>query len=136
MADTKTQGTQLKIGDGASPEVFTKIPGISSVGGMGGGEAQDIDTTDFDSVAMEFLQGLPDEGTLTFSGNYDPASAQQTLLDTKRAAQESANFQVVDVNNTTFSFTAFVKSFEKVADANDAWRLNLSLRVTGAITKT
>lgn len=136
MADIKTQGTLVEIDTGSS--TFVAIGGVSSISGLGGGEAADIDVTDFASTAREFLQGLPDEGNITLSGNYDPADVQQTLMETKRSNQEVATFRITlqDTGTTEFEFNAFVKSFEKNLEADDAVRFSVSLRITGAITIT
>jgi len=132
--DIKTQGTLVQIDTGSA--TFETIGGVSSISGIGGGEAADIDVTDFASTAKEFLQGLPDEGTVTISGNYDPSDAQQSLMLSKRASQESGDFKVIlpDTGSTTFDFTAFVKSFDKSIEADDAVRFTANLRISGSIT--
>lgn len=137
MPDIKTQGTELQIDTDGTP-TWTKVGGVASISGLGGGEAADIDTTDFDSTAKEFVQGLPDEGVITVTGNFDPDDAQQTLMQTRRASQASADFRAVlpDSGSTTFSFTAFVKSFEKSIEADDAVRFTATLRITGSIVES
>ena len=138
MPDIKTQNTQLKIENAASPEEYTLIPGVYTIGGLGGGEGDEIDVTDFDSTGKEYLIGLKDEGNLTFSMNYDPDDAQHIRLESLRDSQSSSGFQVVLAAGTlkTFTFDAFVKTIEKNLEANDAVRANVTLRITGAITKS
>ena len=55
-----TQGTELFVASGGSEIV--KLVNISSATGFGG-PSNDIDITNLDSTAMEYLQGLEDPGT-------------------------------------------------------------------------
>lgn len=138
MTDIKTQGTQLKIENAASPNEYTLIPGVYQISGLGGGEGQEIDVTDFDSSAKEYLIGLKDEGTLSFSMNYNPDNAQHILLETLRDSQASSGFQIVLAAGTlkTFTFDAFVKTIDLNLDADDAVRATVALRITGAVVKS
>jgi len=60
----ESQGMELKIGDGASPEVFAAISEIKTFTGPGG-SATVIDVTDLSSAAKEKRMGLADEGQLS-----------------------------------------------------------------------
>lgn len=137
MPDIKTQGTLLQIEKTASPGEYETISGVYSIGGLGGGDSAEIDVTDFDSTAKEFLLGLKDEGTLSVSLNYDPDNTNHILLDTLRTSQASSGFKIALAAGTAknFTFDAYVKSFEKTMEADDAVRGNLTLRITGAVTK-
>lgn len=134
----KTQGTQLKIENAASPSEFTLIGQIDSITGFRSGESTEIDITNFDSAAKEFLIGLKDEGSLTLSLVYNPDNVQQGRLETLRDSQASSQFQLVFAAGTlkTFLFTAFVSSFALDLEADNAVRGSVTLRVTGAVTKS
>lgn len=137
MPDIKTQGTKLKVESSTSPGEYLDVPGIASIDGLGSGEADDIDVTDFDSTGKEFLVGLKDEGTLTCQLNYDPDNAVHTLLETLQNSQTKTNFkiQLPAGTNDTFSFEASVKQFNKSLQANDAVRATLQLRISGSVSK-
>lgn len=137
MANIKTQGTVVSIEKAASPNEYDPIPGISSISGLGGGEANDIDVTDFDSTGKEYLIGLKDEGTLQLELNYDPDNAVHTRLETLQDAQTSATFKITLAagTNKVFTFDAFVKQMNKNLQADDAVRATVQLRITGSVSK-
>ena len=60
------QGIELRIGDGAGPEVFTEIPGCASFGGPGD-TSDTVDVTSHSSPNRyrQFIRGLKDGGELT-----------------------------------------------------------------------
>ena len=132
-----SQGVQLKIGNAASPEVFTAIPEIISFNGPGGA-GQVIDVTDLDSTAMEKIMGLPDEGQLTFEINYLPDNTYHALLRTNRGAQTLTNFQLVFTDNspvTTWSMAAYITGFTVTGGVNAPIRASVTLEITGSISE-
>jgi len=134
----KVQTTKFQVSDGGSPETFNDVPQIKSISGLGSGQSQEIDVTDFDSTGKEFVQGLKDEGSVSIDMVYDPNDTQQTRLETIRSNQETTNFKIVlsDTNNTNFEFAGFITSFEKTLEEDDVMRASVSIRITGAITIT
>lgn len=151
MAKVKTQGTELYLLDdtdsGNEVRKIGKITGFSGIGG----EAGEIDVTDMDSVAREFLAALKDNGTVTVNFDYDPQDeAQQTMDalqggDNKRfllALSETdtqptyGSDYTLPTDRTTFGFNAGVRSFQLDGNADDVWRGTTNLRVSGDITKT
>jgi len=138
MARIKTQGTKLQIEKAGSPNEFADIGQVSGITGFRSGEAVEINVTDFDSSAQEFLMGLKDEGTLNFNLNYDPDDTQHELLETHRTNQTLADFkiQLAAGTNNFFSFSGYVQSFALNLEADDAVRGEVSIRVSGAITKS
>lgn len=151
MAKVKTQGTELYLLDSTdSGNEVRKIGSITGFSGIGG-EAGEIDVTDMDSVAREFLTGLKDNGTVSINFDYDPQDESQQTMDAlvgganKRflvALSESSTQPTygsdftLPTDRTTFDFTAGVRSFQLDASADDAWRGTTNLRVSGDITKT
>jgi predicted secreted protein len=134
----EAQGMLLKIGNGASPEVFTAIKEIKTFSGPGGSAAV-IDVTDLSSLAKEKRMGLADEGQLSFTINYIPNDTQHTLLRTQRANREETNFKLVftdDSPATTWSFGAFVTGFSVSGAVDGVVEANVTLEITGAITES
>lgn len=145
----KTQGTEIFLLDATdSGNEVRKLGNITDISEFGP-TAGDIDVTNMDSTAMEYFQGLVDNGTVTIGFNYDPANVtQQTLNDlaggtNKRfviACSEAAtdvtytSLFVIPTDRTTFDFTAGVQGMPKGASVNDVWRGTISLRISGAIT--
>lgn len=147
--EVKTQGTEIFVASGGS--AIPKLGNVTSLSGPGG-SSNDIDITDFDSAAMEYLQGLGDGGTLTINYNFGPTLAsQQTIVDLE-SARSSVEWCVALSNGTTLPtaaagvitapayprssiiFTGVVQGHTLDAQANDVWRGTLTIRVSGAPT--
>lgn len=151
MATLKTQGTEIYILDdtnsGSEVEKLGQITGFSGVGGQAG----EIDVTDLDSTAREFVAGLKDNGTVSINVNWDPQDASHITLDglvggsNKRfviGCSESAadpaytSTFTIPTDRTTLDFNGSVLSFQKDAETDNVWRGTLTIRVSGAITIT
>lgn len=151
MAKVKTQGTEIfLLDDTDSGNEVRKIGAVTGFSGVGG-EAGEIDVTDMDSTAREFLVALQDNGTVTINFDYDPQDTSQQTLDSlvgganKRFVvclseagtdvSYTSQFEL-PTDRTTFDFNAGVRSFQLDGQADDAWRGTMTLRVSGDITKT
>ena len=150
MAELKTQGTEIFLLD--STDSGNEVRKIGKVTGTGdlGGSAGEIDITNFDSLAKEYVVGLKDNGTVTIPYNYDPQDSTQTTIKgleggaNKRfviACSEAVtdptftSVFVIPTDRTTFDFTAGVQSMTKAAGTDDVWRGTITLRISGAITE-
>lgn len=133
------QGTLLKIGNGASPEVFTTISGVGNLAGPTGSREL-IDVTALDSTGREYLVGIPDYGDITFTLFYAPSNTQHAALFTafQLAGQTATNFTITftDSPATVYTFAALVQGFPHNFSTNAAVEVNLSLKLTGAIAKS
>lgn len=129
-------GTELKIGDGGSPENFTTIAEVVEVTGPPL-SADTADTTNHDSTDAyeESVVTVLRTGEVTFDINYLPTDsthdASSGLLNdyenkTKR------NFEVIFSNdsNTKWSFSAYVTGFEPSAPHDDKLDASVTLKVT------
>jgi hypothetical protein len=94
MADAhQGQGSKLYIATEGSPTVFVQVAGIKSFDGPDG-QATIIDKTDLDSTFREKLMGLPDEGNITFQGNYVGGNAGQDECFEARSSRERREFRL------------------------------------------
>ena len=112
------KGTIVKVGDGASPEVYTAIPEVLTVDGGPGGTAGEVSVLNHDSVGMwdETLSTLITGNTITVTANWNKtgASGNTVLLGLKDAVGGAAkNFQIILPTTTpeTITFAALVQSF-------------------------
>jgi hypothetical protein len=134
------KGTQLKRGDGATPtESFTTVGEVLNFSGPEG-SAPAIDVTSFDSTATEVIAGLPDNGEVSFDTNFVGGNAQQQGLEADRIAGTLRNFRLQLNDNasspTTYAFSAIVTKVGLAGgDSNQAYKLSITLRVSGATTK-
>lgn len=130
MAKSKALGTILK-------QASTVVASITQIS-IPGPVKTEIDVTDFASVAVETLPGMPDYGEITFSGFFNYADAGQTIVlaDAFNVAAGTKAWTIPFVTQSMqFIFNAWVKSF--VPDAggpNDAYKFTATLRVTGGVT--
>ena len=134
----EAQGMLIKIGNGASPQVFSTISEIKTFSGPTGSAAV-IDVTDLSSTAKEKRMGLADEGQLSFTINYIPDNTQHTLLRTRRASRVETDFKMVftdDSPSTTWSFSAFVTGFAVSGAVDNVLEANVTLEITGSITQS
>jgi len=141
---TSTKGVQLQRGDGGSPtETFTKIAEVISFKGPSE-KAPQLDATSFDSVAMEFIAGLPDNGEITAEVQYVGTDAQQQGLRTDLRAGTKRNFKLVlndqpagGSNPTSIAFAAIVTQAPELGGSvNNVIKGSISLRISGAATWT
>lgn len=138
MANVNSQGTTLKVGDGATVETFTTVPGVTAVTGLRGGQAQVIPVSTLSSTRVEKIMGLADEGQATVNLIYDPDDAQQAALETARANGTLKNFQVVLTDDTpsTLAFAGFVSSFSVDIGVDTVVTGTVTIEITGEVTKT
>lgn len=131
-----SQGIQIAIGSG-SPVTYNKIPEVKTFNGPGGA-GQVLDGTDLDSVAMEKIMGLPDEGQLTIDINYLPDDTYHAALRTARANQTLTPFKITftdDSPATVWTFNGYVTGFTVTGGVNSVVTASVTIEITGAITE-
>jgi len=106
------KGTQLKVGDGATPtEAFTLIPGIRSITGPSmAAEVIDITSHDTPGGFRDKMQGLKDWGMLSFELLWDPGQLKHQQLFTDYTTGAVRHYKLIypDAGATTLSFSGFV----------------------------
>jgi len=139
-----TQGCQVRIGDGSSPQVFESIGGLVSFTGPTG-QRQVIDVTTLASTAREKQVGIPDMGQVTMELIYDgdsgtdvssPQVLSHTLLFDRFQDGASSAFQISldDSPEELFDFNAFVLAYQFSTSIDDVVRVSVTLEIDGAIT--
>ena len=131
------QGTILRFSDD-SGSTYNAIAEVKSFNGPNGQRAE-IDVSNFDSSAKEFLGGLTDYGELSLNVNFRPddTNGQVALFtDTSAASPTTYDWQIVfnDASQHTLVFQAYVKSFPPTGSTDGAIEATIGLRVTGAVT--
>lgn len=130
-------GTQLKRGDGLSPETFTKIAEVRSVKGPKQ-SVNVIDVTNMDSPSgyEEYAIGLKKGGTLSMVVNLIPQDVTRKSLLADYESRVIHNYQLIlpDASSTTATFLAFVADLDHNLDIKAAMEFTLDLQITGAIT--
>ncbi len=122
----------------AGTEVFTTIAEITGFSGPQNTQEL-IDATHLESTDgfREYLPGLRDGGSITFSGNYLPTNANQLQLSTDLVDGTRRNYRVVwsDAGQTTDEFGGYVVGFTPSAQLGDKLSFDGEIKITGAITR-
>ncbi len=133
-------GTLLKVGDGASPEAFTTIVEVRSVGNLGSERAL-IDVTNFDSANafMEYILAMKDGVEMDVVANFLPAAPTQSLAAGMQKFQDDGtpkNFKLILPGAFgTYSFAALVRKWNVPSIApNTAMEVTFTLKITGAMS--
>jgi hypothetical protein len=135
---TSSKGIKLQRGDGAGSETFTTIGEVTNIKGPSE-KAAPIDATSFDSVAYEFIGGLPDNGELTFDVNFVASDAQQQGLRADLRAGVTRHFKLILNDNavtpTTVNFSAVITAAPELsASVNSVVKGSCSVRISGQPT--
>lgn len=139
MAKTVALGTVLRVEDPDTPGTFIAVGNLTNIP-VPGPTKQRIDVTDFDSEAMEYLPGLPDNGELSLSGffNYENEGQAVLLADAHDPAAPTRSFQIdFTRQDVRFEFDGYVASFVPTAGGpNEAYSFDAGLQITGAVDIT
>ena len=117
----------------APPVQWTKISNVKSYSGFDG-SASEIERTNFDSTAKEFILGLFDPGAFAIEVDQDNSDAGQLALMTALVTGVAKSFKLLLPNGNTATFTAYVKKFNSQGAVDQAIRRSAELRISGSIT--
>lgn len=131
-----TQGTLLKRGNGASPEVFTALGEVQGITGPNKTRTF-IDTTDLDSTWVEGIVGIKDGGEVTFDVQYTGADNEFDNLQDDFDDGVLVNFKIelTDSPATVISFAAYVLAIGGNIPKNDRTVRPVTLRISGPVTE-
>ena len=128
----------LRIGDGASPEVFTRVAGGRNVTYSLGGD--DIDVTTADDVdASGATWATFISGVINFSVSMDGILKDKAAYDeliTLRLTGATRNFEVVVTDFGTFAGPMVVTSIEGAGPFSDAATYSIQLRAAAPVEWT
>ena len=125
------EGTLFQRGDGASPEAFTTVGRVYSIGAAGK-ETPPIDVTSFDDAVRQYINGMPTMSQIAIGVRYDPTDAEQTGIRDDQTARTRRNFRFVWNSSPpeTWDFTAIVTTFSVDAALDDAIMATINLQPT------
>lgn len=119
MARVLGSKVTIEMGDGADPEVFTKVANVKSIGGPGMSR-EVIDTTSHGDEARRKMADLIDAGEVPLEIQWDPSETthdETTGLYGAFMDGENRNFKIKFGTAATLSFAGFVSAFEFGAEA-------------------
>lgn len=139
------QRSFFEVSNLGTPAEWIRVGGVNTIRDLRSGSAAEIDVTDLDSTAKEFLLGLADNGTMGIDLFYDPNDPGQIILETLRESSATNAYRVGVPNPlqsgsptgfTLFAFSGFVRTFTFTSGVDAALVGSVEIRLTGAITKT
>ena len=141
MATRSAKGTLQKLGDGASPEVFTTIGYVRSIAGpTTKATVQDGTTHSTAGNWMEKFSVLIDPGTLSFQINYDNADATHafaTGLWADLIALTERNFEtILPASMGDMSYGGFLTSHAFDLPVDNLITAQIEVTINGAVTAT
>ncbi len=135
------KGTLQKLGNGASPEVYSTIGQVRSISGpTTKATVQDVTTHSTAGNWMEKLATLIEPGTLSFPINYDPADATHqfaTGLWNKLINLTVTAFETVfPASMGKLTYEAYLTSHAFDCPVDNVLQANIELTIYGAISAT
>lgn len=121
----------LKLGDAASPEVFTTVAAQRSTSVSINNEQIDVTDKD-DSRWRKLLEGGVRSMSLSASGLLSDATVQTTLTNIA-VNGVIRNFQIVFADAQTFEGAFFLASIEATGEHTDAQQYSITLESAGDI---
>lgn len=130
-------GTKLKLGDGASPEVFAEIGEITNLTDGDAAELKEVTNHQSTGSRREYIGGLIDGGEVSFTVNYDPDGATHDRTTGLQAfLRQTKNFRLEEPGNTTgYEFAAVIMSVSKSYPVDDKMAMDVTIKKTGALTE-
>ena len=113
---------------------FDKVGEVTTIGAPSG-EAADIDVTHLESLAKEYLIGLPDEGNIEIAMNAIVSDNGHSELITAKDAQTRRWIKITWSNGTVFYIKALVKKYTWSAGVDNKIEAAASFRTSGAWTR-
>lgn len=128
-----SQGFTLEIGDvGDSPTVLTEIKEIKSFTAFEG-QAAEIDVTNLQSTAKEFIMGLQDFGGFNVDVNHLSADPGQDEARAAKASGTKKTFLATFSDGETAAFDGYVLSNGRSGGVDQAVEASFSIRITGSV---
>ena len=133
MAAQQGKALLMKIGNGASPEVFTTIGGMRSNTLTMNDEMVDITTKDSDGARTILAQGGVNSITIAGSGVFTDL-ASETTLKTSFNLAALINYQFLVPNFGTFTGAFMLTSLEYAGEYNGEVTYSFTFESSGATT--
>lgn len=130
-----SNGTLIKVGDAASPEVFTTIPEVMRLSGPSV-RFDLLDVTSHDTIGFfrEWIPGLADGEKVAISVNWRPSNTIHKSIRVDAYARTLRNIKIVfpDSTDNTSTMATYIESTQPKADIGQALGNDFSFKITGA----
>ena len=133
-----SQGMTLAVASGiGSPQVFSTIPELTTIGGPSG-SANLLDATDLSSTAKAYNVGLHDEGEIKADIMYIPDNTVHSYLHTSFTGTTLNLFRLTFTDTAPakiWEFQGYVTGFSVTAGVDQILKAAVTIKITGAITE-
>ncbi|KQQ90386.1 phage tail tube protein [Massilia sp. Leaf139] len=133
LLDADTTGLTYTSGGTATPQTYTKINGLLSFDGFDGA-ADELDTTDLDSTAKEFVSGIKDEGKFGFEIKTLKTDVGQIALRAARTSGAITPFKLTLPDGSVASFSALVKTMPTGGGVNAVLKGKVDTKISGPVS--
>jgi TP901-1 family phage major tail protein len=133
MAVQQGAALLVKIGDGASPEVFTTVAGLQDTSISINQETVDVTNKDSSRVRTLLAQGGVKSFSISGSGIFQDSASEQSVLTAFDGASFT-NFQFLVPDYNTFTGAFQVTTLDYSGTYNGAVQYSMSFESAGAIT--
>ncbi len=133
LLDVDTTGLTYTSGGSAVPDTYTQVKGLQSFDGFDGA-ADELDTTDLDSTAKEFISGIKDEGKFGFEIKVLKTDNGQIALRAARASGAITGFKLTLPDGSVATFSALVKTIPTSGAVNTVMKGKVDTRISGPVT--
>jgi len=120
-------------GGTATSTAYTYVKGVKSFSGMDG-TADELDATDMDSTAKEYLLGLQDFGKFSLDINSKRDDPGQIAMEAARSSGAPTPFRLTLPNGKVATFDVLVKSTPLSGAVNALLTGTIDTRITGEVT--
>jgi hypothetical protein len=132
LLDVNTTGLAYADGGTATPTGYTRIKGLLSFDGFDGA-ASDIDSTDLDSEAMEYISGLRDEGKFGFEIKVLKDDNGQIALRAARTSGAKVGMKLSLPDGSVATFSTLVKSIPSSGGVNALLKVKVDTKISGPV---
>ncbi len=128
-------GTLLKMSDGGSPDTFSTIAEVKDLNDSDESEQVEVTNHSSPNSRREYIGGLIDGGEITFTCNYIPTNATQSLAAGLRSLiGSSRTFRLEEPGNTLgMEFNAVIVSCGRSYPVDNVMEMNVTLKKSGAV---
>jgi hypothetical protein len=117
----------------ATPATWTKIINFKSFTGFDG-QLTEIDASNLDSTAKEYITGLVDSGQMSIVVDIDNANAGHLALRASHIASSLKPYKLTLPDAHTATFNAFVKKLPLDGGVDKILSSSVDLRISGPVT--
>lgn len=132
LLDFDSTGLTYTSGGTATPVTYTKVNGVTSFSGFDGA-ASELDTTDLDSTAMEYISGLMDEGRFSFEAKRIAADNGQIAIIAARASGAVTGLKLTLPDAAVATFNVLVKTIPTAGGVNAVLKGTYDCKITGPV---